>query len=918
MFYFLITLIVILTLFPLTDMHAEEPDKLINLRLSDGLAGATVTDVEIDQQGLAWIATSNGVSLYNGYNLVTYPIHTENNRPCFVSQIAFDRIGNVYVVSMDGVYKLKRYENDFKRVAPDINTAECILIHNDKIYIGNHYGLFIINSDGTCRAVPTPFQDVYQDYSVRCIKAAADGSIWFTTRIALCRMNPKTEKISYKILKLPTGLSKFDFCKGNVFIGTKNYGLYVYDLQTWQSKKITEVGNVIKSVRTVAQDRVCVSSNGDGAFCLDGNNGKILETFSTKESKNQLPDNGVYSFLIDQSGRRWIGIYNNGLCLTSNTKALFKHFEYKGMSPDKLNVLSFYTDKDCKLIGVHGGFWYVDCKNGMSHYVNLHNFQMQIVNNIERLNDIFYIGTYDHGVVTFNPIINKVSRIPGNTLLDIASILNIGKDRKGRLWVTSSEGLFRIDAKGSIQNYNERNSKIPSGLHNICFDNFNNGWIGTTNGVCIYLSNDDMFKTSDFPKGFFNNEKNLEFTAAHDNMMFAFYQNAVFYTDIAMRKFGRLDIPKSILIEGCYTFVDDYSGRYWMITESGLFCMSYNYDNYRHFGPEYGLIGIPRLLVTDQDTLWVGTDNGVYSVNLKEIDKVDRGIKRAIYPGILFFGSDPANRGKILKVIDTKEISVSWNFSSEKILFRPLASGFPNTDGIFYEYRIDNGKWTLLNKNQAIAIMALMLGKHHLDIRVSGEDDTLTSYVITVYPAVIAWIELLIVLVCIILFFWWKHYRKHTQMMLIEHNETEQALIDELNDRQQESERVYNENQQKYQKSRNNDQILAQIAAKMQHYMQEKKPYLNKDLKMSEVAMAIGTTPSQLSQVFTLYLKENWYDYINKLRLEEFKQLIALGKHKQYTIIALSEQCGFKRTSFFNTFRKVEGITPTEYIQRAK
>jgi AraC-like DNA-binding protein len=85
---------------------------------------------------------------------------------------------------------------------------------------------------------------------------------------------------------------------------------------------------------------------------------------------------------------------------------------------------------------------------------------------------------------------------------------------------------------------------------------------------------------------------------------------------------------------------------------------------------------------------------------------------------------------------------------------------------------------------------------------------------------------------------------------------------------------------------------------------------------MSDIAGTLGVSPSLLSQVFTLYLKEPYYDYINKYRLEEFKKLIQEGRHKQFTITALSEQCGFKKTSFFSTFRKVEGTTPTEWIQR--
>ena len=109
---------------------------------------------------------------------------------------------------------------------------------------------------------------------------------------------------------------------------------------------------------------------------------------------------------------------------------------------------------------------------------------------------------------------------------------------------------------------------------------------------------------------------------------------------------------------------------------------------------------------------------------------------------------------------------------------------------------------------------------------------------------------------------------------------------------------------------------LARLYRQMDEYVKENKPYLNVDLKMSDIATSMGVSPSVLSQVFSLHVKEPYYDYINRYRLEEFKRLIAAGQHKQYTISALSEQCGVKKTSFFSTIRKVEGTTPTEYIQK--
>lgn len=60
-------------------------------------------------------------------------------------------------------------------------------------------------------------------------------------------------------------------------------------------------------------------------------------------------------------------------------------------------------------------------------------------------------------------------------------------------------------------------------------------------------------------------------------------------------------------------------------------------------------------------------------------------------------------------------------------------------------------------------------------------------------------------------------------------------------------------------------------------------------------------------------------DFLEKshqLRLNEFKQRIALPQYKHFTLMALAEECGFRRSSFFSTFKKIDGITPMEYSKK--
>lgn len=153
-----------------------------------------------------------------------------------------------------------------------------------------------------------------------------------------------------------------------------------------------------------------------------------------------------------------------------------------------------------------------------------------------------------------------------------------------------------------------------------------------------------------------------------------------------------------------------------------------------------------------------------------------------------------------------------------------------------------------------------------------------------------------------------KHERDQIEDALIE-MEHKEALLTE----QQET---AEETGGKYQQVKLTNEECADIVTRMRHYLEMERAYTNPDLKRADISRALNVPVAKLSYVFTMYLKENYYEFVNHYRLEAFKQLIAEGAYKQFTLTALSEQCGFKKTSFFTTFRKVEGMTPTEYLKR--
>jgi Response regulator containing CheY-like receiver domain and AraC-type DNA-binding domain len=94
------------------------------------------------------------------------------------------------------------------------------------------------------------------------------------------------------------------------------------------------------------------------------------------------------------------------------------------------------------------------------------------------------------------------------------------------------------------------------------------------------------------------------------------------------------------------------------------------------------------------------------------------------------------------------------------------------------------------------------------------------------------------------------------------------------------------------------------------------KLYRDPGLTLSSLADHIGINPHDLSYIINSGLKKNFYQFINELRTEEAKILLLSEEAKRLDMYGIAISAGFNsRTTFYNSFKKTTGITPTEYIK---
>lgn len=120
----------------------------------------------------------------------------------------------------------------------------------------------------------------------------------------------------------------------------------------------------------------------------------------------------------------------------------------------------------------------------------------------------------------------------------------------------------------------------------------------------------------------------------------------------------------------------------------------------------------------------------------------------------------------------------------------------------------------------------------------------------------------------------------------------------------------------KYKSSKLTKEEAEEWIQKIDAFVKEKKPFLNPELSLNQLAENINISSRVLSQIINEYFNQNFQDYINKLRIEESKKILMDSKNKK-TVLEILYEVGFNTKSAFNiAFKKYTGLTPTDFRKK--
>jgi AraC-like DNA-binding protein len=125
---------------------------------------------------------------------------------------------------------------------------------------------------------------------------------------------------------------------------------------------------------------------------------------------------------------------------------------------------------------------------------------------------------------------------------------------------------------------------------------------------------------------------------------------------------------------------------------------------------------------------------------------------------------------------------------------------------------------------------------------------------------------------------------------------------------------VQTEEKPKYFASNLDNNDIVNYSKIIEDFVNTKKPYLNPSLTLGELSEATGIPEKYISQVINQYWKQNFYTYINSLRVKEAKRILKTKESEKSTMFGIACDSGFNsKTVFYEAFKKYTGMTPSDF-----
>lgn len=613
--------------------------------IDEGIPQSQVHAIVQDRNGFIWMGTDGGgLTKYDGRN--------------FTSLTDIDGLANNLVLSMQ-------------------------IDADDKLWIGTNKGISIYHQ-GKFIPVPPVFKSL-SELSVRSLLIDSRKRVWFGTNQGAFVYDGKS-LIQFEQVKGKTVEGIYEDTKKNIWLGTLNEGIYRigedknvshYTVANglndntayafWQTKagallvgtdngvNLMEgdsirkypdplLGNKKLLVRFFDQDlegNVWMGTWNDGVYKIE--NGKTKH-IGVQEG---LAINGVLCFLQDREKNIWLGTDGSG-AVKYGSQAITSIGTQNGMASDM--VLSM-----CQ--GSNGRIWYGH-DNGLSLYDGKSYTFFDGKNGLasEKVWCIYeedekttWIACYGSGLFRYRD--GKFTPFKAKNAMSGNNVRSIMKDSKGRIWVSTANGLNQL-VDNSFIVYTMKEGLPANRILGVFEDSKQNLWVGTSAGGIAQMVEQGgkiSFKNFSEKEGLADNVV-LSIAEDKNGNIWTANFGGVSCIDPVAGKIKKLTTRDGLSSNTAYAIGFTNEGRAIIGTNKGV--DNLNTAEYlksgkvsvRHFGKEEGFRGVEcntNSILKDQlGRIWIGSIKGVFIYD-PSLDKLNETEPQTHITGLRLYFEKP-------------------------------------------------------------------------------------------------------------------------------------------------------------------------------------------------------------------------------------------------------------------------------------
>ncbi|MCQ2235773.1 MAG: SpoIIE family protein phosphatase [Bacteroidales bacterium] len=604
---------IILSIFTLINVNGQNYNMTIYSTATIGLPNNYVYDIAQDRDGFLWMATSDGLSRYDGVSLVTYTeadslssnyvsslvVDTEGNIWCGhgdgqlshwngetfekiylddvsapIKNMCIDDRGNIWAIEQSkGLFRVSANKeitkfHDRKKFGRQTYNA-LVAINAYNMLIGTNNGLMLakFDVDGTINNIETFEQIEYQ--SVECIKLALDGEhYWIGTE------------------------------EGRVF----KFGLYDGITEIAQcAVKCSPTGETKSApIRSIYEDPhgyLYVATWGNGVSQLEKikNTGQYVETLNLNID-NGLGNNFISNIIVDREGIFWFSTYGEGVVSWHNN--YFSEYKLSDIGFQRMKIMDGCADSDYIWMALNYGILKMDRQCIMNHefYDTSHGLPNSPITEI-RITDEkdVYVGTEDNGVYlkkNNKKYFQKIYYTSPTKTTDMVNCLVMNGDI---LYIATQGGLVAYSTTTNQSVVFTTNNGLPHNCVNFVYiDSEGQLWIGPKDSGITKLETDvdisrelpanvtwDIHRLSEDPinvPALTEDSRGRKWLVSANNGILCATNDSVVSittTDGLEKNF-------------CYDVVTDNQDKVWVCHQPGLSCIDLRSGGIRTFNSSIG------------------------------------------------------------------------------------------------------------------------------------------------------------------------------------------------------------------------------------------------------------------------------------------------------------------------------------------